>query len=269
MRVLRRMAWLGVLIAGAAAYLLVLHTLVATQNPNFFPSLILLGSITVPLAVLVFAGEAHTGTAVGPVVTAALAGGVIGTVAAGTWEYDALHRMGTLPAVGIGLIEETAKLIVPVVLLFVMRHRTRVGVVVGIASGMGFATLETMGYGFTALLRAGSLAAVDQTLLLRALLAPAGHVAWTGLTAAAIWAIPGAARRGRAVLLAIGTFVLAVVLHACWDGINSWPAHLVIGIVSLGLLLVVLHRSRDRSGSARTDGDPGETTITAPRPQTI
>ena len=62
--------------------------------------------------------------------------------------------------------------------------------IIGVASGMGFATLETMGYGFSALLSSGNLAEVDQTLLLRALLSPAGHVAWTGLTAAALWSIP-------------------------------------------------------------------------------
>ena len=82
----------------------------------------------------------------------------------------------------IGLIEEAAKLIVPVALYLLWRPRdARGGVLIGIASGMGFATLETMGYGFQALL-SGGIAAVDQTLLLRALFVPAGHIAWTGRT---------------------------------------------------------------------------------------
>ncbi len=75
----------------------------------------------------------------------------------------------------VGLIEEAAKLIVPfILLLFLRRLDPRAGVIIGGASGMGFATLETMGYGFTALLSHGSWAALEKTLLLRALLSPAG-----------------------------------------------------------------------------------------------
>jgi hypothetical protein len=51
-RLLRRLSWLWVLLAGVGAYLLLLRTLLVTENPNFFPSLILLGSIVVPAAVL-------------------------------------------------------------------------------------------------------------------------------------------------------------------------------------------------------------------------
>jgi RsiW-degrading membrane proteinase PrsW (M82 family) len=152
----------------------------------------------------------------------------------------------------VGLIEEAAKLIVPLALLLLVRRPDpRAGVVIGIASGMGFATLETMGYGFTALLNNGGLAAVEQTLLLRALLSPAGHVAWTGLTVAAVWRIPGAARKGRAVAIALGAFVAAVLLHAAWDGSNSLVVHIVVGGLSVAMLLLMIHRvHRTAEGSA-------------------
>lgn len=39
-----RWAWLLVLLGGVAAYLIVLRTLVTTQNPLYVPSLLLLGS---------------------------------------------------------------------------------------------------------------------------------------------------------------------------------------------------------------------------------
>lgn len=243
---IRRWSWLGVLILGVLGYLLVLQTLVRTENLNFVPSLILLGSIVVPITVLVFAasGGRRIVAPTGLVVFTAIAGGVVGTVAAGTIEYDTLHRIGALPMVFVGLIEEGAKLIVPLVLLLFVRHRDpRAGVIIGIASGMGFATLETMGYGFTALLSQGSLAAVEQTLLLRALLSPAGHVAWTGLTVAALWRIPSAARRGRAVLLAAGAFAAAVLLHAAWDGFDSIIVHLVVGVLSVTALLIMIQRA--------------------------
>ena len=57
-----------------------------------------------------------------------------------------------------------------------------------ITAGMGFAALETVGYGLLAFTqRQGSLGSVEQTLLLRGLLSPAGHVAWTGLVCAVLW----------------------------------------------------------------------------------
>ena len=243
---LRRLAWLWVLLVGTISYLVVLRTLVATQNLNFMPSLILLGSIVVPASVLVFAASNGREVIVpsGLIAFVAVMGGVVDTVAAGTLEYDALHRLGALPMIMVGLIEESAKLIVPLLVLLLSRHRSpRAGVIIGVASGMGFATLETMGYGFSALLSSGNLAAVEQTLLLRALLSPAGHVAWTGLTAAALWAVGTSPRPGRAVLRLVGVFVAAVLLHAAWDGFDSVVVHLVVGGVSFVALLVTVHRA--------------------------
>lgn len=54
-RLLRRLSWLWVLLAGVGAYLLLLRTLLVTENPNFFPFPILLGSVVAPAAVLTFA----------------------------------------------------------------------------------------------------------------------------------------------------------------------------------------------------------------------
>jgi RsiW-degrading membrane proteinase PrsW (M82 family) len=242
----RRLGWLWVLIAGAAAYLLVLRTLVSTQNLNFVPSLILLGSVVVPATVLMFA--ASNGRRVlappGLIALVAVLGGVLGTVAAGTLEYDAMQQLGSLPMLAVGLIEESAKLVVPLVVLLCLRPRDpRIGVIIGVASGMGFATLETMGYAFHALLASGSLHAVDQTLLLRALLAPAGHVAWTGLVCAALWAVPGAVSQARAVARLLAVFAVAVLLHTAWDGSRSLLVHALVALVSSGALLVVIRRA--------------------------
>lgn len=247
---LRRLSWLAVLVVGVASYLLVLHTLVSTRNANFVPSMILLGSIVVPASVLVFAASSGRRVVVATSLIAfvAIAGGVIGTVAAGTLEYDALKRLGALPMIMVGFIEEAAKLIVPILVLLIARQRdSRAGVIIGVASGMGFATLETMGYGFNALLKTGSIIDVEQTLQLRALLSPAGHVAWTGLTAAALWALPTAIHKGRAVLRVLLTFVGAVLLHAAWDGFNNLIVHVVVGGFSFIALLITIHRAhRDR-----------------------
>ncbi len=243
----QRSIWIVVLVVGVVAYLVVLRTAVATQNVNFVPSLLLVGSAVVPGTVLTFAATGGRGIVVssGLLALVAVLGGIVGTVAAGTLEYDALRRLGALPMLFVGLIEEAAKLIVPLLVLLFTRYRgAAAGVVIGVASGMGFATLETMGYGFTALLKSGSLAALDSTLLLRALLSPAGHVAWTGVTAAALFAMVTSTRRGRAVLRFVLTFIGAVLLHAAWDGSNSLVVHVLVAVVSIVGLLVVVHRTR-------------------------
>jgi RsiW-degrading membrane proteinase PrsW (M82 family) len=247
----RRWAWLGVLVIGLVLYVVVLRTLIRTQNPNFVPALILLGASVVPLAFLTFA-QARTGRWEVPasaLVVAALFGGVIGTVVAGSLEYDTLRRLGVLPMLFVAVIEEAAKLIVPVVLLFTVmfRHGRRLptdGLVIGVAAGMGFAALETMGYAFTALLASqGNIGAVQETLFVRGLTAPAGHTAWTGLTAGALWAL-SAAPNLRHVLTFVGTFIGAVILHTCWDTFGGIIPFVILGIISLGWLFLALRRYR-------------------------
>lgn len=247
-RLLRRLSWLWVLLAGVGAYLLLLRTLLVTENPNFFPSLILLGSIVVPAAVLTFAatgGKRGIRVNAGIVTFTVIAGGVLGTVAAGTLEYDTLRALDALPMIMVALIEEASKILVPAAVLLINRRlRWPAAVVLGVASGTGFATLETMGYGFTALLR-GGLAALDETLLL----APAGHVAWTGLSMGAIGRIRGSSHRSRATFIAIGVFVAVVILHAVWDASSSSVVRIVVALLSFIALMLTLVAARRAEGS--------------------
>lgn len=83
------------------------------------PSLLLLGSAVVPAAVLVYAASGRQGAPVGAGVIAVVAGvgGVLGTVAAGNLEYETLQRLGVVPMIMVGLIEESAKLVVPLAIL--------------------------------------------------------------------------------------------------------------------------------------------------------
>ena len=247
----RRWGWAAVLVVGLGLYFLVLATLVHTQNPNFVPALILLGASVVPAAFLTFA-QGRSGRWQVPasvLVVTAFFGGVIGVVVAGTLEFDALRDLGVLSMVVVALIEQSAKLIVPVLLLttVVVRHGRRTpsdGVIVGIASGMGFAALETMGYAFTALLQSqGNIGDVEQTLFIRGLTAPAGHTAWTGLTGGALWLLISAPT-GRHLLGFLGTFAGAVALHATWDSFGRIVTYLVLAAISLTWLFLTLHRYR-------------------------
>lgn len=73
----RRLARMFVLVGGVAAYVLVVATMVI-RNLNFFPAL-LIGSITVPLTVLLFAEEDGRFVPVPPwpVIMTAIVGGIV------------------------------------------------------------------------------------------------------------------------------------------------------------------------------------------------
>jgi RsiW-degrading membrane proteinase PrsW (M82 family) len=247
----RRHAWAVVLVIGAALFVAVERTLVATQNPNLVPAAILLGAAIVPAAFLTFVyGRDLAYDIAFPVVAgAAFLGGVIGIVVAGTVEFDAQHDLGFLPMAGVGLIEEASKLLIPLtVLLMFPRYRTRPdGLLIGVAAGAGFAALETMGYAFTTLLQSqGSITDTVDVLLLRGVMSPAGHMAWTGIAAAALFAAAEAGWTRRAVAGFAGCFVLAVVLHTLWDSQSSLIGTAVIAVASLAALGATVHHAAAR-----------------------
>lgn len=267
-------AWLQILVVGAVLFILLAQALQSTQNPNYVPSLLLIGAFLVPVVFVTYIYE-HEHIRDIPVPTVAfcfLWGGIVGTVVAGMVEYETVHALGILPLLGVGAIEESAKLLAPLALFARGRYRSEAdGLVFGVASGMGFAALETMGYGFVALLASqGNLGELERTLLIRGVLSPAGHAAWTGLICAVLWrerVRAGHAAMNRAV---VGAFIVAVVLHALWDIFNSVSVPTMVGEVGVDLLslavavisLVLLTRrvreaSRARvEASAATDVNP-------------
>lgn len=251
---IRRWSWIVVLVVGLALFEAVRRALLHTGNPNLVPSLILLGAAVAPASFVTFVAARRLDFSVtgGVVALTALVGGVIGVVTAGTLEFDTLHRLGMLPMFGVALIEESAKLIAPAGLLLVIRHRHAAdGLLLGVASGAGFAALETMGYAFVTLVQSrGDLAAVDSVLILRGVLSPAAHMAWTGLAAAALWQVfTRQAGPGR-FLLAFGT---AVVLHTVWDSVGLFLGYLVLAVVSLAMLTRTTHRLAVQSGRSGPD----------------
>jgi RsiW-degrading membrane proteinase PrsW (M82 family) len=245
----RRWSWLAVLVVGLALFEALRRALIDTNNPNLVPALILLGAAVVPAAFTAFIAGRRLdyGVTGGTVAVTALVGGVIGVVVAGLLEFHTLRRLGTLPMVGVAVFEEGAKLIVPVIVLVFTRHRRLAdGLLIGVASGAGFAALETMGYAFVVLVQSnGNLAAMDGVLILRGVLSPAAHMAWTGLTAAALWqattAPSGRPTRLHVTRFAV-VFVLAVALHATWDSLHALSSYVVLALVSLAFLAITTHR---------------------------
>ena len=251
MTLLRRLSWLWILVLGVGLFEAVRHAIIDTGNPNLVPALILLGAAVVPASFVSFLFQRRLPYDIsgGMVMAFALVGGVIGIVTASVLEYQTLRRLGTLPMLGVGLVEETAKLLVPlVVLLFTRYTRREDGLLVGVAAGAGFAVLETMGYAFVVLVQSqGNLSAVDGVLVLRGLLSPAAHMAWTGLTAAALWEAADRGWRGRPVLRFVVAFAIAVALHTAWDSASATPVYVTLAAISLILLAVTVHRMHHRA----------------------
>ncbi len=233
--------WIGVLVVGVGLFELLRQTLIATQNPNLVPAVLMVGAGVVPATFVTFIMTRHLPFDVtgGMLAVVAVVGGVIGIVVAGTLEYDTLRRLPVLSVLGGAVIEETAKLLVPLaILLFTRHYRTPAdGLLIGVASGAGFAVLETMGYAFVALVNHhGNLSAVDGVLAIRGALSPAGHMAWTGLTASALWLAAAESWSFGVTARAVGTYLLTIALHTAWDGIGTTTAYAVIAAIGLGTL---------------------------------
>ena len=235
--------WFQIFIVGLVLLFLVERALVGTQDPIYISSVILLGSFLVPVTFVTYLyGRLPDWDVPLPALAACFVwGGTLGTVLAGTLEYDLVRRMGVVPLLGIGLIEESAKLVFPLIFYFLGRYRSEAdGIILGVSTAMGFAALETMGYSFVAFLQSqGDLRVLNEVLLVRGLMSPAAHAAWTGLVCAVLFR--ERLRAGHAVLnwRIAGAFLTAVVLHALWDTFNSLSGPILVDFVAILLSLAV------------------------------
>lgn len=235
-----RLRWIAVLICGSLLYAAVLAALLGTQDILYVPSLLLVGAAVVPITFITFVGglPRRGDLSFAQIGTAAALGGVIGTVVAGSLEFETVRTLGSLPTLMIGVIEESAKLAVPASLLLWRKPRPLDGLVLGVAVGSGFAALETMGYAFAALVAGGGhLDSVTRLLLVRSVTEPGGHAAWTGLACAALFAIRGSRRRWLGWLRFLLVFAGVVALHATWDTLATDKGYLGVGGASFSLLM--------------------------------
>jgi protease PrsW len=242
-RILRR-RWLQIFASGLVLLYLVERTLVATADLNYVPSVILLGAFLVPITFVTYLYERlpNWDIPLPAVAVCFLWGGVLGTVVAGTLEYDVARALGFRPKLAIGLIEESAKLMVPLIFYFLGRYRSEAaGIVLGVATAAGFAGLETMDYGFVSLLASrGNLGVLDEVLLVRGLTSPAGHMAWTGLVCAVLWRERIKAGHAILNLRITGAFLTALVLLALWDTFASVRSATFVGFLSVELVSLLI-----------------------------
>ncbi len=225
-----------------------------TADIILLPTVVILGSFLVPVTALVWYLDHDPSPSLSPrrVLSAFIVAGVIGVLGSSLLEYS-LVTSGLLANLEVGLIEEFVKgVLIFFVAIGIRSFRTRDGMVLGAAVGFGFAALESSGYALVSLFVVHghrlffSLTSLVTTELLRGLLAPFAHGAWTAIVGAAIFA--AARRRGHLRLswLVLGTYLAIAILHAAFDTTYTIVGYVVVSAIGLVLLVVVwLRAGRD------------------------
>jgi RsiW-degrading membrane proteinase PrsW (M82 family) len=245
-----------VFLLGLVAYILGMHQLTSDHNPHLVPLVLLFASALVPITFVIFCWEENTlaDLPLSIVGVTFLIGASFSLFVADVLEGMFAIGTGFGHMMMVGVCEETAKVLAVCWLLRNQRLRGEIhGLVLGAAAGMGFAALETAGYGFdhfvagvvnalgpdprsTSVIEAG-ISSMTGVLVLRMVLAAFGHGVWTAIIGAAIWRDRGVStfKLTRGVALACG---IAVTLHALWDA-SRWliPVSAIIGILVLRFLI--------------------------------
>lgn len=247
----RRKSWLRVLVTATIFYILLLIVLLLTGNSNLFPTVAMVGNFMVPVAYVAFIYERKNLSRLRmPTVSLAfLYGGLVGILAASFLEPFFITELNIGAILKIGLIEEFAKILGVLVIARHMRHDSEMdGLILGAASGMGFAALESNGYAFTSFLESnGSMSAVVAVTLIRGLFSPLGHGTWTAILGSILFR-ESRCCNFRINMNVIGAYLLVSILHAMWNGLPLIVTYFlseglavivvdgVVGIIGLGIL---------------------------------
>ena len=224
-----------------------------TNNPNLYPTVILVGNFLVPVVFVAFLYDHQHLSSMTPetIAKSFCVGGILGVLGASVLESLLLpiltnpnQGLSLSGGLAVGLIEEGVKILA---VIFLARHMHRAttmdGLLLGAAVGMGFAAFESTGYAFTAfLLSHGYVGVSIAETVIRGLLAPFGHGIWTGILAAVLFR----ERRHdhfRITGLVILTYLFVSALHGLWDGLPrtiffTVPPGIHISLVTLTLSVI-------------------------------
>ena len=252
------------------AYVALTILFMGTGNTNCIPGMMFLGAFAVPVATLVLFFELNTPRNVSLHIVGKLflAGAVVSLAVALLGYSLPIFDFGTWEA---GIVEEVAKLLTVVIIMRSVRFKYILnGILFGATVGAGFAAFETSGYalnegflqglipvvvqngGLSAVAMHQGVSAMLSILLLRGVLAPLGHVAWTAISAGAFWRVKGDKPFTPSMLFDhrfLRALLIPITLHAIWDapawaqlpflgnqiltGIVAW--YVVFGLVQQGM----------------------------------
>ena len=231
--------WLIILVGGALAWLLAALIVAITNDTILVPTLLIVGSFFVPVSMVALAATRPHDEGVGAeaLTLGFLGAGTLGLLSAALTEVEVMPSVaGTF--LSVGLIEETAKALVLLAAARSVHARTpRNGLILGATVGAGFAAFESTGYALQALIEHvhdHPVVNIVGTEAARALLAPFGHITWTALLGAALFAGASPTGKLRVTWTIVATFVGVVLLHAAWDSAYGWSILAVDGLAGEG-----------------------------------
>jgi RsiW-degrading membrane proteinase PrsW (M82 family) len=162
-----------------------------------------------------------------------------------------------LPALLTGVTEETGKALALLIVLRSPRYKWQLnGLLFGAAVGAGFAGFESAGYALRALFGGGWSGVLD-SITIRALLSPGGHVIWTAMVGSALWRAKGAKPFALDMLKhpdVLRRWGIAVVLHGLWDAdlfVHTYLKLLVLVVVGWYVVLAILKQALAEVEDAR------------------
>lgn len=241
---MRALVATGLLFAG---FLLAVQTF---DNAKLLPGMIMVGSFVAPLASVVFFFELNTARNVSlyQVLRMLIGGGLLSLVLA-LLLYSLTGPLDRLGPPLAGLVEEVAKLVTVAVLAARLDPRRYPwilnGMLFGAAVGAGFAAFESAGYAFESMftdLGGMDLPSTSQSILMRGLLTPFGHVVWTTLAAGAVWRVKLDRPLSAGMLVhprVLRVLAVTMSLHAIWNFTLFAPPFMAKQVV-LGVLAWVL-----------------------------
>lgn len=235
-------------------------------NEKALPGLFFVGSMVVPISVMVFFFETNApqNISIAEVVKIFFVGGIasillvypLNSVFPGSGTGDFVPSMLT------GIIEEIAKILIIAFFLNRLHQRNYIlgGLLIGGAVGAGFAVFESAGYAFDALLAADSFSYVTDLIIMRGVLSIGMHVAWAAVEGAAICLCEKDGMFEMSVLTDPRFLVFAggmVVLHGVWDmyvpyledvmwGYLGTPKHIILTIIVWVIICVLMNRGLEQ-----------------------
>jgi protease PrsW len=154
-----------VLLFVVGMYLLFDYVIQEFGNPNAIPGLLFMGSLAVPLTVLVLFFELNVPRDVSFVGVLSLfaSGAIVGFIFTHFLDSILSSSLSWMGASVAGIVEEIAKLLAVCVIIGRRKHRFILnGILFGAAVGAGFAVFESMGYAFVDFRDTFLVAAVDK-----------------------------------------------------------------------------------------------------------
>ncbi len=216
----------------------------AFGNSNLIPGLIIVGSFAVPISTLVLFFEVNVRKNVSLYQTIRLLflGGILSLIFT-LFLFEIATPFRWIGASLAGLVEEPGKLMALLLVVNISKYRyTLNGLLFGAAVGTGFAAFESSGYALNVLL-ALSPEAMLNNIMIRGVLSPFGHIAWTAMCAAALWKVKGTKKFEIDMLKDprfYKVFWIAVGLHMLWNTPIRLPffgKFIILGFVAWTVVL--------------------------------